>query len=169
MVEKSWITGNGGAVIMSHNANLSEKEKSDSAPAQCLKSSEETVTESSSTSFQVGSVVDHLFASLFSNASWYYMGWNFFFSPNLTLLLHGLANRMLRYGYEYWQETRTGDTIRICTNKIHDIEMDMGILSKHEFSYFILRLLYKLLIFYKIFQNFWKYHCLHSFRTCFTL
>lgn len=81
LVEKSWITGNGGAVIMSHNANLSEKEKSDSAPAQCLKSSEESVTESSSTSFQVGSVVDRLFASLFSNASWYYMGWNFFFLP----------------------------------------------------------------------------------------
>lgn len=56
LVEKLWKAKNDDSLIGSHNADLGKKEffpKSDSATAQCLKSFEESVTEASSTSFQV--------------------------------------------------------------------------------------------------------------------
>eukprot|EP00268_Persea_americana_P056581 TRINITY_DN6692_c0_g2_i1.p1 TRINITY_DN6692_c0_g2~~TRINITY_DN6692_c0_g2_i1.p1 ORF type:complete len:742 (-),score=191.23 TRINITY_DN6692_c0_g2_i1:324-2549(-) len=56
LVEKLWKGKNDDSLIGRHNANLDKKEffpKSDSATAQCLKSFEESVTEASSTSFQV--------------------------------------------------------------------------------------------------------------------
>lgn len=98
LVEKLWKGKNDDSLIGSHNANLDKKEffpKSDSATAQCLKSFEESVTEASSTSFQVSLLVDHLFASLFSNrhgAPWEGAGFLF---PWFDPLLNGLANMNL--------------------------------------------------------------------------
>lgn len=102
LVEKLGNTKNDDSLIGSHNANLGKREffpKSDSA--QCLKSFEESVTEASSTSFQVSLLVDNLFASLFSNrhgAPWEGAGFLF---PWFDPLLNGLASMILRYGYRY--------------------------------------------------------------------